>query len=60
MRIARTRVDSFEPAVLAAPLQGVGYVAGDGCCDSIRHVRALLSLDGRFYLAQRVAIDWGL
>ncbi|RVA20631.1 M23 family metallopeptidase, partial [Mesorhizobium sp. M7A.F.Ca.US.001.01.1.1] len=35
-----------------------GYVAADGCCDSIRHVRALLSLDGKFYLAQRFAIDW--
>jgi len=58
MRIAWTRVNSSEPTVLAAPLRGVGYVAGDGCCDSIRHVRALLSLDGRFYLAQRFAIDW--
>ena len=37
---------------------GKGYVAADGCCDSIRHVRALLSLDGKFHLAQRFAIDW--
>jgi hypothetical protein len=58
MRIARTRVNSSEPTVLEAPLQGAGYAAADGCCDSIRHVRALLSLDGRFHLAQRFAVDW--
>ena len=33
-------------------------MVGDGCCDSIRHVRALLPLDGHLYLAQRFAIDW--
>ena len=58
MRIAKTRVNSAEPTVLEAPLQGAGYAAADGCCDSIRHVRALLALDGRFYLAQRFAVDW--
>jgi Peptidase family M23 len=58
MRIAPTRVVTGEPTVLAAPLHGHGYVAADGCCDSIRHVRALLTLNGRFYLAQRFAIDW--
>jgi hypothetical protein len=55
---APTPVDARSPASLAAPLHGEGYVAADGCCDSIRHVRALLPLDGRFYLAQRFAIDW--
>ncbi|MGO4839784.1 M23 family metallopeptidase, partial [Rhizobiaceae sp. 2RAB30] len=44
--------------VLGPPLLGENYVAGDGCCDSIRHVRALLAIDGRFALAQRFAIDW--
>jgi hypothetical protein len=58
MRVARTRVDGSPPTVLSPPLRGAGYAAADGCCDSIRHVRALLSLDGRFYLAQRFAIDW--
>jgi hypothetical protein len=46
------------PPVLGPPLMGKGYVAADGCCDSIRHVRALLPLNGRFALAQRFAIDW--
>jgi hypothetical protein len=44
--------------VLGPPLIGTGYVAADGCCDSIRHVRALLALNGHFTLAQRFAIDW--
>jgi hypothetical protein len=58
MRAAATPIVSGEPPVLRPPLRGRGYVAADGCCDSIRHVRALLPLDGRFYLAQRFAIDW--
>jgi hypothetical protein len=44
--------------VIGRPLRGSGYLAGDGCCDSIRHVRALLPLNGQYALAQRFAIDW--
>jgi hypothetical protein len=51
-------VVATAPVVLGPPLGGKGYVAADGCCDSVRHVRALLSLDGKFHLAQRFAIDW--
>src|SRR5215203_5097542 len=58
MRLAETRVISRDAPALGPPLRGHGYVAGDGCCDSIRHVRALLPLNGAFYLAQRFAIDW--
>jgi hypothetical protein len=58
LRIAKTNVIAVQPPSLAAPLRGEGYVVGDGCCDSIRHVRALLPLDGHSYLAQRFAIDW--
>lgn len=58
MTAAEVAVSDRSPVVLGPPLLGRGYVAGDGCCDSIRHVRALLSLDGRFALAQRFAIDW--
>jgi hypothetical protein len=53
-----TRVVDHTVPVLGPPLLGEGYVAADGCCDSIRHVRALLPIDGRFTLAQRFAIDW--
>lgn len=56
--IGETPVVSTAPVVLGPPLVGKGYVAADGCCDSIRHVRALLSLDGTFHLAQRFAVDW--
>lgn len=33
-------------------------MAGDGCCDSIRHVRALLPIGGKLFTAQRFAVDW--
>ncbi|HEX4387663.1 MAG TPA: M23 family metallopeptidase, partial [Steroidobacteraceae bacterium] len=58
MPLASTPVSTASPVALSAPLRGTGYVAADGCCDSIRHVRALLPLGGRFALAQRFAIDW--
>ncbi|MCJ2144362.1 M23 family metallopeptidase [Methylobacterium sp. E-066] len=58
MQIARTPVIDRSLPVLAAPLHGGGYIVGDGCCDSIRHVRALLPLNGALRLAQRYAIDW--
>jgi hypothetical protein len=58
LQIGEGSVVATAPVVLGPPLLGKGYVAADGCCDSIRHVRALLSLDGKFYLAQRFAIDW--
>ena len=56
--VAETDVERAPPVVLGPPLVGRGYVAADGCCDTIRHVRALLPLNGRFTLAQRFAIDW--
>lgn len=58
MAVGQTPVQDLPPVVLGPPLVGKGYIAGDGCCDSIRHVRALLPLNGRFALAQRFAIDW--
>ena len=58
MRLAEVSVITADVPALGAPLRGSGYVAGDGCCDSIRHVRALLALNGTFYLSQRFAIDW--
>jgi hypothetical protein len=58
LTVGESSVASTAPVVLGPPLRGKGYIAGDGCCDSIRHVRALLPLDGKFHLAQRFAIDW--
>jgi hypothetical protein len=58
LTLGETAVVATAPVVLGPPVRGKGYVAADGCCDSMRHVRALLSLDGKFHLAQRFAIDW--
>ncbi|NJN47543.1 MAG: M23 family metallopeptidase [Candidatus Competibacteraceae bacterium] len=49
----------FEPVtVLGAPFKGENFIAADGCCESIRHIRALLPINGGLWLAQRFAIDW--
>jgi len=56
--VGRTNVSGAPPPVLGPPLIGKGFLAADGCCDTIRHVRALLPLNGNFALAQRFAIDW--
>jgi murein DD-endopeptidase MepM/ murein hydrolase activator NlpD len=56
--MAETPVITAEVPVLGPLFRGGGYVAADGCCDSIRHVRALLALNGRFHLSQRFAVDW--
>jgi hypothetical protein len=55
---ARLAVLPATELVLDAPLKGMRYIAGDGCCDSTRHIRATLALDGSAYTAQRFAIDW--
>jgi hypothetical protein len=54
----RTSVAPPTDLVLDSPLRGVRFIAGDGCCDSVRHIRATLPLDGRQFTAQRFAIDW--
>ena len=49
----------LEPVtVLGPPLRGQRYIAADGCCESTRHIRALLPINGSQWLAQRYAIDW--
>jgi hypothetical protein len=58
LRLAETSVIATPVPSLGPPLRGQGYVAADGCCDSIRHVRALLALNGSFHLSQRFAVDW--
>ena len=58
LTVGEAAVVPTPPVVLGPPLRGKGYVAADGCCDSIRHVRALLAIDGKFHLSQRFAIDW--
>ena len=54
--VSHVRLDPV--AVLGPPLRGKRYIAADGCCDSTRHIRALLPINGSQWLAQRYAIDW--
>ena len=47
-----------DPLVIAPPLRGGGWFAGNAPSNASDHRRALLTLDGHGYLAQRFAIDW--
>jgi Peptidase family M23 len=58
MTLATTRVDDRTLPVLGAPLRGERYIAADGCCDAVRHTRAILPVNGRLFVAQRYAIDY--
>jgi len=51
-------VDRREVVVIGPPLLGEGYIAGDSCCDAVRHTRAALPVNGRIRVAQRFAVDW--
>lgn len=53
-----TPVGSSEAVVLGPPLEGKGRVAADGCCDSTRHIRAMMPINDKLRVAQRFAIDW--
>jgi Peptidase family M23 len=54
---AAVDVDRRPPVVLGPPLAGAGWAALGSCCDG-PHRRALYPIDGRWYLAQRYAIDF--
>lgn len=51
-------VSQEKPIILSSPLKGNGWVAGGGPMIDSYHRKALLYLDGKFYLAQRFAVDW--
>jgi Peptidase family M23 len=55
---AATRVVRRRPVVLTPPLSGPGYADANGCCGESNHTRAVQTIDGRRFLAQRFAIDW--
>jgi len=55
---AEAVVNPMEALAIAAPLRGDRWLAGDGCCDSTRHVRATLPINGKLANSQRFAIDW--
>jgi Peptidase family M23 len=45
-------------ALISPPLSGGGYVSADSCCDSSRHTRAAMPINGRVWVGQRYAVDW--
>jgi hypothetical protein len=51
-------VSGRAPVVIGPPLEGGGWVVLNGCCETATHRRAGLPLNGKFFLSQRVAIDW--
>ena len=53
-----TQVDKKPVAVIAAPLTGDDWQAGNGPSNTSAHRRALIPIDGRAYISQRFAIDW--
>lgn len=53
-----TKIDRQPVAIIGPPLAGEGYISADSCCDSTRHTRAALPVDGAVWLAQRYAVDW--
>ena len=57
-QVARIEVNLGEPIIIGAPLKGARFVAADSCCDSTRHVRAGLPINGKLKYAQRFAVDY--
>jgi hypothetical protein len=53
-----TPVGSSDAIVISPPLEGQDWIAADGCCDSTRHIRAMMPINDRLNIAQRFAIDW--
>lgn len=51
------QVDRRRPVSIGPPLTGAGWAALGSCCDG-PHRRAPYPIDGRWYLAQRFAIDF--
>jgi hypothetical protein len=51
-------LDRKEVALIGVPLRGEGYISADSCCESTRHRRAAMPVNGRVWVAQRFAVDW--
>jgi murein DD-endopeptidase MepM/ murein hydrolase activator NlpD len=54
---AAVQVDRRPAVAIGQPLEGAGWAALGSCCDG-PHRRALYPIDGRWYLAQRFAVDF--
>jgi len=53
-----SKVAPFDAIVMGPPLTGTKWIAADGCCTAVRHVRSFLPINGKLVISQRFAIDW--
>jgi murein DD-endopeptidase len=53
-----TSVDKDPVVVIAPPLTGEDWLAGNGPSNTSLHRRALIPINGHAYISQRLAIDW--
>lgn len=58
IRNGRVEVDTAPPVVIGPPLRGGPWVVYGGFNSSVRHRRAIFSVDNRIRFAHRYAIDW--
>ena len=54
----QTGVNPPDAILLGPPLKGDNWVAADGCCTAVRHIRGYNAVNGKIFIAQRFAIDW--
>ena len=57
VRAPSAPVVDAPPVEVSPPLRGRDFIDLNGCCDGA-HRRAILFLDGRYFVAQRYAIDF--
>jgi len=55
---AATDVIKKPVVVIAPPLRGSDWLAGNGASNTSLHRRALIPIDGHAFISQRFAIDW--
>ncbi|MGA5462254.1 peptidoglycan DD-metalloendopeptidase family protein [Mycobacterium sp. NPDC050041] len=56
--IAPVTVQNRKPVVIEPPLRGPNWLDGNGCCDMTPHRMALNGLNGKYWAAERFAIDY--
>jgi murein DD-endopeptidase MepM/ murein hydrolase activator NlpD len=57
-QVAPVTVQDRKPVAIAPPLDGPGWLDGDGCCDMSAHRNALNPISGALWAAERFAIDY--
>jgi hypothetical protein len=57
--VAQTPVSDTPAPVIASPLDGSNWLTGNGCCAEVSpHRGAANPINGRYFFAERFAIDW--